>query len=149
MKIINFVFQNSGEKKTNRERKMSKFAIKHMDKFLAGLGPADQAILKNPTLKEFFQMSMRNSFQRGPYGAMHDLKLLRSQWKVDFEKLNLPIFLWHGEQDKVVPCDHSSLLQKKIPNSQAFIVKNEGHYSLPVTRLAEIMKPVVEMKRRS
>ena len=128
MAVVNNVFQSASSKR--------------MNKFLAGLGQADQNVLGDNVLREFFKHSMQNSFVQGPSGAAHDLRLLVSNWGVNFDSIKIPVHIWHGTEDQVIPLLHSKMMAERLKNSKLWVIENEGHYSLPVTRLKEIMEPV-------
>jgi fermentation-respiration switch protein FrsA (DUF1100 family) len=60
--------------------------------------------------------------------------LLKYKIRTDqfIKKVNCPIFLIHGDKDRLIPYRFSQLLQKQAPhNSQLFTIKNGGHNNLP------------------
>lgn len=106
---------------------------------LKNLPASDQALIGNEELRRKFRLSMRNSFRNGPHGASRDLHLMTQAWGVDFSELKLPVRLWHGDVDSIVPVNHSVYLAKKIPHSELSILKGEGHYSVPLRRLMNVL----------
>jgi pimeloyl-ACP methyl ester carboxylesterase len=51
--------------------------------------------------------------------------------------------IWHGTQDRVVPLSHSEYLAAHLPRAQLAIVADEGHFSLPLRHLREILQSFI------
>lgn len=112
--------------------------------FLRTIPEPDRAIILNEKLRQNLRRSMRNSFRQGSAGLAMDLRLMTQDWGIDFSSLKMPIRLWHGELDTIVPNSHSSKIAKKIPHAELTLMKGEGHYSLPIMRLNLIMEPLLK-----
>ena len=69
------------------------------------------------------------------YGYILPLRwLLRYQIRTDrfFKKIESPIFLIHGTKDRLIPYEHSVLLQKIQPErAQLLTIEGGGHNNLP------------------
>ncbi|MCB0630707.1 MAG: alpha/beta fold hydrolase [Saprospiraceae bacterium] len=69
------------------------------------------------------------------YGYILPLRwLLRYQIRTDrfFKKIESPIFLIHGTKDRLIPYEHSVLLQKIQPGrAQLLTIEGGGHNNLP------------------
>ncbi len=50
----------------------------------------------------------------------------------------MPVSVWQGGHDKMVPFDHGRWLAATIPGARAHLYDDEGHLSL-VARLDEIL----------
>lgn len=112
--------------------------------FLRTIPEPDRAIILNEKLRQNLRRSMRNSFRQGSAGLAMDLRLMTQDWEIDFNTLTMPIRLWHGELDTIVPNSHSSKIAKKVPHAELTLMKGEGHYSLPIMRLPLIMQPLLK-----
>ncbi|HIH31920.1 TPA: prolyl oligopeptidase family serine peptidase [Candidatus Woesearchaeota archaeon] len=68
------------------------------------------------------------------------------------EKINCPVLIIHGDQDKIVPLSKSRELRKKIVGSRIKIFKGaDHHYSNPLAMkrlIEEVAKFVGEKKYR-
>ena len=106
---------------------------------LKNLPAADQALIGNDDLRRKFRFSMRNSFRNGPHGASQDLRLMIKPWGVNFNELKMPVRLWHGDLDSIVPVNHSIYLSKKMAQSELNILKGEGHYSVPLRKISLVL----------
>jgi pimeloyl-ACP methyl ester carboxylesterase len=55
-------------------------------------------------------------------------------------KVNFPIALWYGENDKMAPYHRGIYYKKNLPNSTLKVISNEGHFSLIRNHLEEILR---------
>jgi pimeloyl-ACP methyl ester carboxylesterase len=88
---------------------------------------------------EFIKGSIE-SYQQGIDGVVQEWKLYVKDWKMDLSKVNFPIVLWYGEDDKMAPFHRGSYYEKTLANSTLKLLKNEGHFSLIRNHLNEILK---------
>lgn len=68
---------------------------------------------------------------------------LKSEQFID--KINCPIYAFHGDKDEVIPHHHSEQLKKKFPKIQLTILKDFGHNNIPssekyIRQMTEILK---------
>ena len=106
------------------------------------LSAGDFALLHSPTVGPGLRASLESAFRQGVGGAQRDLRAFLSPWNVDYKGLPCPVTFWHGRSDLLVPCEFSEWLSMRIPGSQLFTLEGEGHYTLPLTRAAEILKKI-------
>jgi pimeloyl-ACP methyl ester carboxylesterase len=57
-----------------------------------------------------------------------ELLLLMRPWTVRPEEIQVPVRLWHGEADGIVPVDMGRYLARTIPNCHAEFISGGGHY---------------------
>lgn len=108
----------------------------------ARLPPADQQVLARREVREALIASSREALRPGPHGAASDGLLYARPWGFRLEEVRVPVRLWHGEQDVVVPPAMGRYIARKLPNCQATFTAEDGHFSLPFGRLGEILRPV-------
>jgi pimeloyl-ACP methyl ester carboxylesterase len=63
-----------------------------------------------------------------------------------YGKIGKPLFIVHGESDKVVPVSDGILLNKAVPGSKLTLLKNTGHM-VQYARPAELIKVIEEASR--
>lgn len=107
----------------------------------ANAGP-DKRILLEPPILRAFMVSIQTCFQQGALGSMQDLRLFRQPWGFELEDIRSPVHLWHGDLDKIVPLSHSRYMHNRLPNSSFDIVPQEGHFSLPLKHMRDILETV-------
>lgn len=109
----------------------------------ARLPAADQRALANTELRNALIASSVEALRAGPRAAAADGLLYGKPWGFSLHTIRAPVFLWHGERDIVVPAAMGHYLAETIPNCRARFYPEDGHFSLPFTRLREILSAVV------
>jgi pimeloyl-ACP methyl ester carboxylesterase len=117
-----------------------------LDSFAQRLHPADRDILLNSEMRTVILESMQLARKQGAKGIVYDLKNYSSDWGVDYTQINCPYFLWHGEEDGILPVAMSRAMQKRIPHGRLKTFAGEGHYSVPVLRIEEILEDLLSVK---
>ncbi len=100
----------------------------------------DRPVLERADIRNILRESIREAFRCGGLGALEELRLYASEWKLDFGRINCPVYLWHGEQDRTVPVIMGRHLAATISQCQARFYRQEGHFSLPVNHMEEILR---------
>jgi len=111
----------------------------------ARLPPADKQALASPELRAALIASSVEALRKGVRAAAADGLLYGRPWGFSLQEINVPVHLWHGEKDVVVPPGMGRYLAATIPNCRASFFPHDGHFSLPFTRLREILKPVLTL----
>lgn len=101
--------------------------------------PADREILADPQLRAVFRAAAREAFRQGGRGAAWDLYLYTRDWGFDPGRAAVPALLWHGEADATVPVEHGRLYADWLPDCRARFLPGEGHFSLPVHCMPEVL----------
>ena len=99
-------------------------------------GGEDKKILNEALVRRLLILNIREAFRQGTAGAIMELQLYAKFWGFQLADITMPIELWHGDADKVVPLSHSKYVHEHLPNSQLTVVPGEAHFSLPI-RCAE------------
>ena len=55
---------------------------------------------------------------------------IHSEWGIDFEKIEVPVEFWHGEDDKNIPYSMVKEYASWIPKAVMHSFPGEGHYSI-------------------
>ncbi len=101
--------------------------------------PVDRTELARPGTRAVLNRTVADAMRDGAYGARRDLLLYTRPWGIPLESLSLPIDLWHGEDDGMVPVAHGHWYQAHLPGCRARFVPDEGHYSLPLRHAEAIL----------
>ena len=75
----------------------------------------------------------------GAAGATHDGGLYAEPWGFSPGDIRVPVQLWHGRQDRQFSWKLAEQLAAAIPGCAAHFLEDEGHYSLPITHMREIL----------
>jgi pimeloyl-ACP methyl ester carboxylesterase len=104
------------------------------------LPAADQLVLTRSDLRQALIASSREAFRDGVRGAAWEGILFSRPWGFRLEDIRVPVDLWHGERDIIVPCVMGRYLARKIPHCRASFYPEDGHFSLPFGRIKEILR---------
>jgi pimeloyl-ACP methyl ester carboxylesterase len=103
------------------------------------LPPPDRQALSDPAAFSIIADSLREAFRQGGRAAALDLTLYAQPWDAAPGSIRVPCYVWHGEQDTTVPVAMGRRLAAAIPGCRAEYYADEGHFSLPVRRMDEIL----------
>ena len=106
---------------------------------MANLPPSDREVVADPEVQRTFLEMVKEALRQGPRGVQADSALLVSPWDFELEDIKMSIHLWHGEEDRNAPPAMGRYLADAIPNSQARFLPGEGHLSLFVHHIEEIL----------
>ncbi len=67
------------------------------------------------------------------------MRLITTPWDFDPGEIKAETWIWHGEDDSVVPPSHGRRHGAQIPNSRTVFLPGEGHFSLPYRHIETIM----------
>lgn len=107
------------------------------------LSEPDRVVLSAPDVANSLAESLRQSLCGGGRGAAADLLLYTKPWGFEPGRIPIEIQLWHGGLDRIVPPAVADYLAASIPLCRYRLLPEEGHYSLPIGRAAEILEALV------
>ena len=68
--------------------------------------------------------------RQGSGGAVLDYQLYGQPWGFSFEEVSLPVHIWHGEEDLVVPMHHAEDLASRVPDAKLHKLEGTGHFAI-------------------
>jgi pimeloyl-ACP methyl ester carboxylesterase len=87
----------------------------------------------------FFVESDREAFRNGIWGWFDDDHAFARAWGFDLSAIVVPVTVWQGEQDLMVPIAHGRWLTSRIPGARGELSADDGHLSLAVGRYGDIL----------
>jgi pimeloyl-ACP methyl ester carboxylesterase len=88
---------------------------------------------------ENFAASLRSAFRHGPWGWYDDDLAFVRDWGFDLSEIRVPVSIWQGRLDLMVPITHGEWLAANIPGARAHLRPEHGHLSLSVGAIGEIL----------
>lgn len=95
-------------------------------------------------LAEFVAASSRYAVHQGAVGYLEDNLQIARPWGVDLSRLRVPVSVWQGAHDRMVPFAHGEWLAATIPGARVHLLQDEGHISL-VSHLDAMLVELREM----
>jgi pimeloyl-ACP methyl ester carboxylesterase len=109
------------------------------------LRPCDAASLRDDAAFEAIFESQRRAWRGSVEGVMTDAQIYAQPWGFAIEDVRVPVRLWHGTQDRAFAVRLAGDIAKRFPNCKARFIQNEGHYSLPIRHMSEILDDLVSL----
>jgi pimeloyl-ACP methyl ester carboxylesterase len=90
------------------------------------LPSSERAVLASPEIAEIFMDAAYEGFRSGVHGVVDELRILAEPWGFGLEAIEAPVFLWHGETDRVSPVAMAHALAREIAKSQLQTIPERG-----------------------
>lgn len=108
-------------------RVLEPFADPVIDLFASVMPPGDQRVFEDPALREMFLEDLILGSRRYMQAIFLDAMLFGRPWGFSLADLRVPIHLWYGDSDTIVPVHHGEHLARRIPGATLRIRAEEGH----------------------
>jgi pimeloyl-ACP methyl ester carboxylesterase len=102
------------------------------------LSEPDRAVMAPEAAREAFAASMRQGFEFGWRGFYDDDQAMVHEWGFDPTAITVPVDVWFGDQDLMVPRTHGEWLVKNLPTAHEHFFVGDGHVSLVANHLDEL-----------
>lgn len=112
-------------------------------KLLEGLPEPDRKALSHPAISVKTMEASADSFQSGVKGHSWEMQLFGRPWGFNMSDLQIPVLLWHGNEDKSILPLTGKMQAEAIPKCTAKFLPNEGHYSLYINHIDEILQTLI------
>lgn len=87
----------------------------------------ERLALARPEIGEMYMGSVMEAYRNGWGGHAWELIVLNRPWGFALEQIQVPVYLWHGEADQLVPPVMGRYLAARIPTCTAEFVPGAGH----------------------
>ncbi len=87
----------------------------------------------------FLTYSWREALRHSVDGMVSDARIYTSPWPFTLADLDLPVRIWHGEADTIVPSSIGRHYAAHVRGAQAQFVPEEGHVSIVRNHLPAIL----------
>ena len=109
------------------------------------LRSCDAASLREDAAFEAIFESQRRAWRGSAEGVMADAQIYAQPWGFIMEDVRGPVRLWHGKEDRAFSVRLAEQFANRLPNCKARFIENEGHYSLPIRRMREILQDLISV----
>jgi|ERR1700693_5585851 len=105
--------------------------------------PDAEAFRDDAAFNVCFESQRRAWLGSGADGVMADAEIYGRPWGFRLEDVDVPVRLWHGKQDRAFSFRVAEETAKRLPDCVARYVDNEGHFSLPIRHMREILADLI------
>ncbi len=101
--------------------------------------PAADQVIATGEWAEDESFGLRRALEHGFDGWVDDDLAFVQPWRFDLGSIRVPVHIWQGELDRLVPWSHGKWLASQIPGARFTLAKGQGHFSLGVTNRDQIL----------
>lgn len=116
------------------------------DAMVSVLSPPDQEVFSGEVAEQF-HASTALALRDGVDGWLDDDLAFTQPWGFDLEQVAVPVHLWQGEQDLMVPPAHGRWLAERLPRCTPHLLPDDGHLTLLLRRPAEVLSDLAAALR--
>ncbi|OBG94847.1 hydrolase [Mycobacterium sp. E136] len=88
----------------------------------------DQEILSRSEVADDFMNAVAECFAPGSVGLVRDAELLYRRWDFDVSRIDRPVHLWQGLDDRLVPDPINKAVSDAMPGAVWHPVEGAGHF---------------------
>jgi pimeloyl-ACP methyl ester carboxylesterase len=104
--------------------------VRFFEESLAAMGLADQEVLAEPKLRGRMIANSTELYRQGGRGMYDEALVLARRWGFELDDLRVPVHIWHGARDEVIPLSMARYLARSIPGARVTLFPDDGHHLL-------------------
>jgi pimeloyl-ACP methyl ester carboxylesterase len=109
----------------------------------SGACSADRRAFERKDVREILCASWCEALIEGAEGPLSELQRFVAPWGFDPSTIEVPVHLWHGNDDTVVPVSHGRRYAQSVKDVRSRFLAGEGHFSVPIRYADEIVRTLV------
>lgn len=124
------------------ERQAQTFAGVTGEQLAAALGDLVSAVDVAALTGEFaayLAESVHRAVADGIWGWFDDDMAFTRPWGFGLHDIGVPVVVWQGGQDRMVPFAHGQWLAAHLPSARVRLLPGEGHLSIAVEKFGEVV----------
>jgi len=109
------------------------------------VGDADRAVIGGE-FAGYLAASFRAALRDGVAGWRDDDIAFVRDWGFSVgEGWPVPVAVWQGDQDRMVPAAHGEWLARNLPGARAHMLRGEGHLTLAAQLFGSILDDLLDL----
>lgn len=118
---------------------MRQDAARYVKFMMAGMVSPDRELFADPGYRSLVQESTAEALRQGGQGAAWELTLIARPWDFRLQDVRMPVSLWQGLADQILPAAMARRLAAALPACNPRYLPGEGHLSLVVRHIGEVL----------
>jgi len=87
--------------------------------------------------------NFREAVRMGVEGWLEDDIAFTRPWGFGLEEISVPVMIWQGSADLMVPFSHGQWLASQLPGASVHLEEGEGHLSVVLGALDRMLDELV------
>ena len=108
------------------------------------LPPVDRSTLTGEVAEELAD-DVRRALSSGIWGWHDDDLAFTVPWGFELADIRIPVAIWQGTEDRMVPFGHGQWLAARIPGVRAHLAPDHGHLSLAAASMPAILDDLLSL----
>ena len=96
----------------------------------AFLSEADIQLLSQSAIQSISVESMTRTLRQGEAGVIDGIRAARLLWPFQLSNIHMPVDIWQGQSDKIVPATIADYLVGSLPNAEGHYIDHAGHFMI-------------------
>lgn len=119
--------------------------IEAMDSLLPDV---DKEVMTNGTMGQFMVDMVQDGLKNNAQGWIDDDLSCIKPWGFDFDEIKVPVILYQGSEDKMVPFSHGQWIAKHLPKEhlREHLMEGQGHLSIFIGQEDTIINELLGIK---
>jgi pimeloyl-ACP methyl ester carboxylesterase len=113
------------------------------------LGGEDMSLIQDPEKLDLLARTMVESGRQNGQANRSEIERLARPWGFDIRKIKVPVFLFHGDQDRIMHVGPARLMARVLKDCAATFYAGEGHFSVLVNKADALMDALAASSRVS
>ena len=118
---------------------MRQDADRYVKFMMAGMVSPDRELFADPGYRALVMASTAEALRQGGTGAAWELTLIARPWDFRLEDVRMSVSLWQGLADQILPAAMARRLAAALPACTPRFLPGEGHLSLVVRHIGEVL----------
>jgi len=98
-----------------------------IDLFASFMPPGDKRVFEDARVRLMFQEDLLVGSRRHMQAMVLDIGLFGRHWGFALADVGVPVHMWYGDADNIVPVHHGEHMARRLPNARLRIRAEEGH----------------------
>ena len=112
------------------------------------LSPVDVAAMARDDDRDIMARAFAHGSLQGHYGFLDDDHVFMHPWGFELADIAVPVEVWYGDQDLMVPPTHGAFLATAIRSATAFHQPDAGHISIVANYRDDVFDHIVALTAR-
>jgi pimeloyl-ACP methyl ester carboxylesterase len=108
-------------------RVLTPFADPAIEAFARLMPPGDQRVFADEGVRKMFTEDLILGSRQHMQALFLDAIVFGRHWGFELRDIQVPVHMWYGDADIIVPLEHGHHMAERIPNSILEVRREEGH----------------------